>query len=78
MRFVQFVALGLVSAVVATACSSGSSGNGGGSSCDAGACDAIAANIIAHGGGAGTCNEPPPQFETACQAYTACLKQCGQ
>jgi hypothetical protein len=66
----------LVSAVLTAGCSSGSSG--GGSACDAGACASIAADIVAHGGGSGTCNEPTMEYESACAAYTACLKQCGQ
>jgi hypothetical protein len=62
-------------AMATSACSSGSSG---GSMCDAGQCAAIASQIVAHGGGAGTCNEPAPEYEQACAAYSACLKECGQ
>jgi hypothetical protein len=58
-------------------CSNGS-GGGGGSMCDAATCASIATTIMQNGGGVGTCVEPTPKFENACQAYESCLKQCGQ
>jgi len=64
--------------VSAVACSNSSGGGGGGSTCDAATCASIATQITQAGGGAGTCVEPTPKFENACQAYETCLKQCGQ
>ena len=75
MRLPLLLLFGAFSTATA-ACSSGSSGNRG--TCDAGACAALASEIVAHGGGAGTCNEPSTEFEAACQSYEACLEQCGQ
>jgi hypothetical protein len=61
-----------VAVVLLAACSGGgSSGN-----CPAGKCQSIADQIRQHGGGNGTCNEPTPQFEAACQSYVQCQQQC--
>ena len=78
MRLVPTAVIMVVSAGVMTACSNSSSGKGGGSMCDAAECASLEAQIVAGGGGPATCNEPPPAFETACQTYETCLKQCGQ
>ena len=66
-----------LAASLVTACSSGGSG-GGGATCDASNCADIAQVITANGGTPSACVEPTPKFESACQAYESCLKQCGQ